>query len=104
MRKWIHHILPTNDALRRGQDALEQFHRRLMDDLMSVLNKVPVDWAKTIDLKAMFMEWTSGFPGTIGRPLTEDVERMNGLPVTPFIAETLTRYLAEMQAQGLRDR
>jgi hypothetical protein len=29
---------------------------------------------------------------------------MNGLPVTRFIADTLTRFLAEMQMQGLRDR
>jgi len=75
-----------------------------MDDLMSVMNRVPPEWAGRMDLKSVFMEWTSGFPGTIGRPLTDDVERMNGLPVTPFIAETLTRYLAELQAQGLRDR
>ena len=71
---------------------------------MGVLNRVPAAWAQRIDLKALFMEWTAGFPGTIGRPLTDEVERMNGLPVTPFIAETLTRHLAELQAEGLRNR
>jgi hypothetical protein len=29
---------------------------------------------------------------------------MNGLPVTPFIADTLTKVLAELQMRGLQNR
>jgi len=104
MRRWIHHILPTNDALRGGQQALHAFQERIMADLMDVLNSVPRDWASRIDLKSMFMEWSGGFPGTIGRPLTDDVPRMNGLPMTPFIADTLTKFLAELQMRGISER
>ena len=75
-----------------------------MADLMDVLNSVPPDWASRIDLKAMFMEWSGGFPGTISRPLTDDVPRMNGLPMTPFIAVTLTKFLAELQMRGISER
>lgn len=104
MRAWIRYILQTPDAMKAGPAALEALHRQMMDDFMSVMNLVPPAYARTMDLKAVFMEWTSGFPGVIGHRLTDDVERMNGLPVTPFIAETLTRFLAELQARGLREQ
>ena len=104
MRAWIRYILPTPEAMRGGAAALEALHRQLMADLMAVINAVPRALAEGIDLRAVFNDWASGFPGAIGRRLTDDVERMNGLPVTPFIAETLTRFLAELQARGLQER
>ena len=104
MRRWIRYILPTPEAMKGGQATLEALHRQLMGDLMDVLNQVPAPWAETIDLKELFKEWTAGFPGTIGRPLTDDVERMNGLPVTPFIGETLIKFLGELQMRGISER
>lgn len=104
MRRWIRHILPTNEALRGGAQALETFHQGIMADLMSVINAVPAEWAQRLDLKATFKDWVGGFPGTIGRPLTDGVQRMNGLPVTPFIADTLTKFLAELQMRGISER
>lgn len=104
MRRWVHLILATNEAIRGGQQSLQAFQERIMDELMAVLNNVPADWAARIDLKSRFMEWSAGFPGTIGRPLTDDVRRMNGLPVTPFIEETLTQYLADLQMRGMSNR
>ena len=104
MRRWVRLILPTNDALRGGAQAQHAFHVRLMDELMAVLDSVPTEWASRFDLKESFMEWSGGFPGTLGRPLTADVQRMNGLPVTPFIAETLTRFLADLQMRGISER
>ena len=104
MRRWIQFILPTPEAMRGGQQSLDEFHHRIMADLMAVMQSVPAQWAEQFDLKTMFKEWSAALPGTIGRPLTPDVQRMNGLPVTPFIAETLTRFLAEMQMRGLSNR
>ena len=104
MRKWIRYILPTPEAMRGGPAALDALVQAMMGDLMAVIRQVPAAWAERLPLKESFKEWASGYPGTIGRPLTDDVQRMNGLPVTPFIADTLTRYLAQLQADGLRNR
>lgn len=104
MRRWIQYILPTGQALSGGQSALEALHQTMMKDLMSVLNQVPPSLDAKIDSKAVFRDWAGGFPGTIGRPLTPDVERMNGLPMTPFIANTLTQFLADLQMRGISER
>lgn len=104
MRQWIRYILPTGEALRAGQSALETLHQNLMRDLMAVLNRAPPELARGIDDKQVFRDWAGGFPGTIGRPLDDSVPRMNGLPVTPFIEDVLIRALASLQADGLRQQ
>lgn len=104
MRQWIRYILPTGEAMKAGQSRLEALHQELMRDLMAVLERTPHELLAKIDDKAVFRDWAGGLPGTIGRPLTPDVERMNGLPLTPFIADVLTRHLAEMQMDGLKNR
>ena len=104
MRVWIRYILPTAEALKGGAAALEALHQNLLRDLMAALNRTPQDMARNVDGKAMFGNWASGFPGTIGRPLDDNVPRMNGLPVTPFIEDVLLRELARLQADGLRQR
>jgi hypothetical protein len=104
MRQWIRYIVPTGEALRAGQSALEALHQNLMRDLMEVLNRVPPELARGIDDKEVFRDWAGGFPGTIGRPLDDSVPRMNGLPVTPFIEDVLIRALASLQADGLRQQ
>jgi hypothetical protein len=102
MRRWVHYILPTGAAMKGGAAALKQLHERLMGDLASV--QAPPALSQQLDLKAMFTEWCGGFPAAYTQALTPETERMNGLPVTPFIEKTLTNYLAQMQARGLRDR
>ena len=104
MRRWIRYILEVPDALRAGAPAVEALHHRLMEELMDVINSAPPAIAEKIDARAHFDEWSSGLPAAIGRPLTPDVPRMNHLPMTPFIEETLTRFLAELQMRGLSER
>lgn len=104
MRQWIRFILPTGNALKGGQSALEALHQELMRDLMAVLNRAPPELMRNTDDKAVFRDWAGGFPGTIGRPLDDSVPRMNGLPMTPFIEDVLTRELARLQAEGLRQQ
>jgi len=104
MRQWIRYILPTGEALVAGGSVLQGLHQRLADDLAAVLDRVPPNLADKIDRKSAFMEWADGFPGTIGRALTPDVPRMNGLPVTPFIEDVLTRFLADLQMRGISNR
>lgn len=104
MRRWIRFILPTADAMRQGPEALNSLHSRMRHDMMAVIRRVPPVFERQLPVKEVFNEWVSGFPGTIGRSLTPDIERMNGLPVTTFIAETLTRFLAQLQADGLRQQ
>ncbi|HEY0164202.1 MAG TPA: hypothetical protein VGB39_02390 [Sphingomicrobium sp.] len=103
MRVWIRYILPTPQALKGGAAAMDALHQNLMRDLMTALNRMPQSMASGLDDKAIFRDWAGGFPGTIGRPLDDSVPRMNGLPVTPFINDVLIRYLADVQAGGLRD-
>jgi hypothetical protein len=49
-------------------------------------------------------EWCWGFPAVYTQPLTAETERMNNLPVTGFIAQTLTNFLADMQMRGLQEQ
>ena len=102
MRRWIRFILPTAEALRQGQAALETLIRSLIDTMIEVARQVPAPFAARIDVAGVAREWGSGFPGTIGRPLDDSVPRMNGLPMTAFIENTLTSELARLQAEGLR--
>lgn len=104
MRRWISYILPVPDAMRGEPEALKDLAHQMMGELKAVLGDVPPAWATRIDLGEKFKAWGSGFPGTIGRKLTPDVPRMNGLPMTPFIEQTLTNFLADLQMRGLRDR
>ena len=104
MRHWIQFILPTPDAMRGGTATLEAFSRRIRGDLARVVSAIPASWAKHIDVGDLMREWGGGFPRTIGRPLTPEVRRMNGLPVTPFIEAMLTQFLVDLQMRGLRDR
>lgn len=102
MRRWIRFILPTAEALKQGQAALETLIKSLIDALVEVARQVPAEFAARIDVQGVAREWGSGFPGTIGRPLDAEVPRMNGLPMTEFIADVLTNELARLQAEGLR--
>ena len=104
MRRWIHFILPTAEALKEGSGALEALMRRLVNALVEAADLVPKPFGERIKINAVLHEWISGFPGTIGRPLDDSVPRMNGLPVTPFIADILTTELARLQAEGLRQQ
>jgi hypothetical protein len=104
MRRWIRFILPTADAMKQGQAALESMMRRMVDELVEVAAMVPRQFAERIDLELRMREWASGFPAVIGRPLDDSVPRMNGLPMTPFIENVLTNELARLQADRLRQQ
>ena len=104
MRRWVRYILPVGEALVAGGSALGALHQQLTADLMSVLDSVPPALVDKVDRQSAFQEWADGFPGTIGRPLTSDVPRMNGLPMTPFIEDVLTRFLADLQMRGVTNR
>ena len=104
MRRWVRYILSVPDALRAGGPAVEALHHRLMEELMEVIKGAPPAIAGKVDARGHFDEWSKGLPAAIGRPLTPDVPRMNRLPMTPFIEDTLTRFLAELQMRGLSER
>lgn len=104
MRRWIRYILPTGKMMGAGAAAQEEMLKQMFGELMEVVNATPPSFAERLDLKASFHEWADGFPGAIGYPLDDGVQRMNGLPVTPFIGDVLTRELARLQAEGLRQR
>jgi len=103
LHSWIHFILPTSEAMNEGSAAQDAFIKALSAGLSDVVRRVPTEWVDRLGLKERFTEF-AGFPGAIGQPLNDTVERMNGLPVTPFIAEVLTRELARLQMEGLRQR
>jgi hypothetical protein len=104
MRRWIQYILPLPAAMQEGPKTLKAFHERLMADLMGVIRSVPAEWAEKVDLHARFKDWAAGYPASIGQRLTPEVKRMNGLPMTPFIADLLTDFLAQTQMRGLAER
>ena len=63
MRRWIHYILPTGETMSQGGDALGALHRRIMDDLIDVLRRVPPAFQQKMDLESIFKEWSAGWPG-----------------------------------------
>jgi len=103
LRTWIKFIPSTTKAMNEGSAAQDAFIKALSAGLSDVVRRVPTEWVDRLGVKERFTEF-AGFPGAIGHPLDDSVERMNGLPVTPFIAEVLTRELARLQLEGLRQR
>ena len=102
MRRWIHFILKTNEAVRGGDAGLRSFLDALRAALADAIQAVPPQWHRKLDLDAHLRDFATGFPGTIGHRLDPQTRRMNGLPVTPFIETVLIDALAGLQAQGRR--
>lgn len=101
MRRWIRYILPTGAAMKDGPNSLDALVRAMIDEMIQVVRLIPSGFADPSAVQHIVHEWASGYPGTIGRPLDDSVTRMNGLPVTPFIENTLIEELARLQMQGL---
>ncbi|MGZ8999210.1 MAG: hypothetical protein ACXW2T_10190, partial [Allosphingosinicella sp.] len=60
--------------------------------------------AERVSIVDCAREWCSGFPGTIGRPLTAEVKRINALPMTDFVETLITDFLVETQMRGLSEQ
>ena len=104
MRHWIHFMPTVIDTLKGGAAAQEQYFGQLAAKLGEVVSATPPDWRDEIGLRDRYMQFADGFPVGMGLPINAEVPRMNGLPMTPEIAEHLTNYLAELQAHGLSNR
>jgi hypothetical protein len=97
--------MPTAvEALQGGAAAQKEYFGRFGKELAEVVSATPPEWREAIGLHDRYMQFVDGFPVGMGLPLTADVPRMNGLPMTPEVKVHLTNYLAEMQARGLTNR
>jgi hypothetical protein len=104
MRRWIRFILPTGRAMKDGEAGLVRLHQQLSAEINDVLSQIPNKLAAQIGPANIAEEWCWGFPAVYTQPLTAETERMNNLPVTGFIAQTLTNFLADMQMRGLQEQ
>lgn len=105
LRKWIAHVRPIGRALaERDFDGITRIMAMFESDLARLCDDAPEWLRNAIDLPGLAQEWRSGFPATIGRPLDAEVQRINGIPMSDFVAETITRFLAETQMRGLAGR
>lgn len=105
MKRWIKYIRPVGRAAAAGDgNALSAIMLSIRSEIVDVAQSTPAWISERIDLTQCADEWTSGFPGTLGRPLSPDVKRLNDLPMTDFVHKRLTDFLAEMQAQGMSQR
>lgn len=105
MKIWIKYIQPTGDALAKQDEAsLEAVLRALASETIGLGRLVPKWMLQRIDIDECTREWRSGFPGTVGQPLTADVKRINQLPVTEFVGKQITDFMVELQVQGVREQ
>ncbi len=105
MRQWIKHIRPVGKALTSNEpEALDLCFKALIADVAKVVQSAPQWLSSETNLGNLAKEWLSGYPGTIGRPLDGEVRRINNIPMTDFVAELLTDWMAQIQAQGLREQ
>jgi hypothetical protein len=102
-RLWIRHILPVGRAMSAGDtSALTMCLNAVQEDIGAILRGTPEWMRHEVDVVKLANEWIEGFPATIGRPLDASVPRMNGIPMTEFVENLLTDWLARLQADGLR--
>jgi len=105
MKKWIRLIRPTGDATANGDmDRLSAIAQQLPANMMEIGRLAPRWISERISIEECAHEWSTGFPGTIGRPLAPDVKRINNLPMTDFVEKLITDFLVETQMQGLNER
>jgi hypothetical protein len=105
MRRWVRHVRPIGKALAaQDMDGLTYCMNAVQEDIAAVIRAAPQWLREQVDLVQLAQEWAAGFPATIGRPLDSDVKRLNDIPMTDFVHETLVGWLARLQADGLRDR
>lgn len=105
MKRWIRYIRPMGKAVAANDgNALHAIMDAIRREIADVAQSAPAWISGRIDLGECADEWTSGFPGTIGRRLAPDVKRLNDLPMTDFVHTQLTGFFAEMQAQGMQQR
>jgi hypothetical protein len=105
MRLWVRHVLPVGAALAAGNmPALTACMSAVQEDIAMILRSTPQWMREEADLVKLANDWAEGFPATIGRPLDSSVQRMNGIPMTDFVAGLLTDWLARLQADGLGER
>ena len=62
------------------------------------------EWiVQQLNFEEIAKEWIlGGYPAAISQPLTADVKRINMLPMTDFVADMITKFLAEAQGQAFR--
>jgi hypothetical protein len=104
MRKWLHFMPSAIDTLKGGVAAQEQYFRQVGTKLAEVISATPPDWREAIGLRDRYMQFADGFAVGMGLPLTAEVLRMNGLPMTTEVSGHLKVHLAQMQARGLSFR
>lgn len=101
MKRWIKYIRPVGEASAAGDgDALRTILRNIRAETAEVEQQAPQWIAQRIKLRERAEEWCSGFPGTIGRPLSKEVKRINNLPMSDFVADLVTDFLVQMQMRG----
>jgi len=102
LRRWSRYVLPIGTALGRGDDdALGGIMRALLEDIFSIVDDAPEWMRERGNLQQQSSDWGSGFPSTIGRLIDTDVKRLNDIPMSDFVHQTLVDWMAKMQAQSM---
>lgn len=105
MRAWLDFVEPVGDAAKSGSGgALDDVAEKLVRTIVQRAQQLPEWIAQAIDLRAVAHEWGSGFPGLYTQPLDDEVKRLNGLAMRPFVAQQLTEFLANLQMGGINQR
>jgi hypothetical protein len=103
LKKWIKSIAPIGQAIAANRiDQFSALHLTHLKECVDIKRSVPNWITQQIDIEDIVKEWCSGAPAAIGLPLTADVKRMNNLPMIDIVAQQITTFLAEIQAQGMR--
>ncbi len=105
MKRWIGFIRPTGQASVSGDvDGLTDIHRAMIGETMAIGRLAPRWITERVSIEECARSWCAGFPGTIGRPLTSEVKRINDLPMSDFVEKLITDFLIETQTRGLNER
>jgi hypothetical protein len=104
MKRWISFIRPTGEAMTGDKSRLIAIMQRLRADTLAVGRLAPEWISQRVDIQDCSAEYCSGFPASIGRPLTPEVKRINNLPMTDFVEGLITQFLVETQMRGLSEQ
>lgn len=105
MRRWASQVVPVGKAMAANDgDALHRAMMTIQHQIRAVIDAAPPWMRERVDLDSLAADWLTGYPATIGRPIDETVRRLNGLPMSDFVHQTLTDWMANLQMQGMARR
>jgi hypothetical protein len=105
LKAWIALAPPTGKAAAaRDQEALRMIRETMIEQATVIGDRAPPGLLGRDVVRLRIDEWCTGWPALMAGPLTAETRRINKLPMDANADAAITRRLAELQANGLKEQ